>query len=224
MVPPLFIGQLAHLVTANMLWGETDAITARTAELFFRDQVATTSDEQFMLADAEIVETMAQSGALLSTGYPAPREVEIEKLTPLTAEHYWERADRFDFALDFRFLKPAQDAFARLIERWLAHFFDLAVRVQPVESLVNQAWVWHIGLDAEATRILNALYNGETLPEIGQGRIAALFRMEILEPERVIEQVRGRPVFLGLSVEATGRVRMKPQNLLTNLPLAPVRQ
>jgi len=30
----------------------------------------------------------------------------------------------------------------------------------------------------------------------------------------------GRPVYLGLAMDQTGSVRMKPQNLLANLPLA----
>jgi hypothetical protein len=216
-VPPVFVDQLVHLVVADMLRDERDAFVARSAELFFREQVSTTSDERIMLADAEMVERLGGNAALLAG--QRPREVELETLTPETADLYRARADRFDFGLDFRFGQPAQNAFARVIEMWLARFFDLPVQVLPLRSVRDQPWVWHIGLDAEATRILNALYRGETLPVAGQGRIAALFRMEILEPERVIERVRGRPVFLGLSVDANGRVRMKPQNLLTNLPL-----
>ncbi|WP_343079203.1 DUF6352 family protein [Ostreiculturibacter nitratireducens] len=223
-VPPMFIDQLVHLIMSNLLRGETDAFLARAAELFFRDQVATTSDEQLLLADAEVVDTRAQSGALVPAGAEPPREVELDILTPRTASGYWDRADRFDFALDFRFAEPGQDAFARLIERWLLHFLDLTVRVQPLQSVQNQSWPWHVGLDAEATRILNALYRGEELPAEGQGRIAALFRMEVAEPDRLIERMRGKPVFLGLALDAGNRLRMKPQNLLVNLPLLPVRQ
>ena len=31
----------------------------------------------------------------------------------------------------------------------------------PKPRIDDEKWTWHIGLDAEATRILNALYNGE---------------------------------------------------------------
>jgi len=34
-------------------------------------------------------------------------------------------------------------------------------------------------------------------------------------------EMAGSPVFLGLAAAADGTLRMKPQNLLTNLPLAP---
>jgi hypothetical protein len=36
----------------------------------------------------------------------------------------------------------------------------------------------------------------------------------------MLERVRGRPAYLGLAMTATGRLRLKPQNLLVNLPLA----
>jgi hypothetical protein len=36
----------------------------------------------------------------------------------------------------------------------------------------------------------------------------------------VLPDVRGRPVYLGLAMSAEQRVRLKPQNLLVNLPLA----
>lgn len=218
-VPPLFLGQLVHLIMANLLRGETDAITARAAEIFFRDQQALTEDEQLLLADAEVVETRAQAGALVPA--PPQRGVELDKLTPRNADQYRGRADRFDFALDFRHAEAGQDAFARLIERWVAHFLGLAVRIQPLKAVRDERWPWHLGLDAEATRILNALYEGRELPAEGQGRIAALFRMEIADGARLIERMRGRPVFLGLAVDARDRLRMKPQNLLVNLPLLP---
>lgn len=224
MIPPVFISQLTHLIIGNMLLGETDAMVARAAELFFRDQTATTTKERIMLADAEVVETRAQKAALLAEADPARAEVALDILNDVGAEDYWERADHFDLALDFRFAEPGQDAFARLIERWIEHFLDLKVRVEPLQSVLNQSWSWHVGLDAEANRILNALYEGEYLPEEGQGKIVALFRMQILDEERVIEHMRRKPVFLGLAIDARDRIRMKPQNLLINLPLIPSRQ
>lgn len=223
-VPPVFVDQLVHLVVTDLLRGEKDAFIARAGELFFREQVSTTSDERIMLADAEVIETRSAGAALLAGELPRSREVELETLTPESADRYRAHADHFDFGLDFRFGHLGQSGFARVIERWLARFLDLRTQVLPLQSVRDQPWVWHIGLDAEATRILNALYRGETLPVAGQGKIAALFRMEILEPARVIERVRGRPVFLGLAVDANGRVRMKPQNLLTNLPLVAAHQ
>ncbi|MDF1606841.1 DUF6352 family protein [Hoeflea sp. YIM 152468] len=224
LIPPVFIGQMVHLIMGNMLMGETDATVARASELFFRDQTATTSNERMMFADAEVVETRAQQAALLALTDPGRTEVALDILNAEGAEEYWPRADHFDLALDFRFAEPGQDAFARLIERWIKHFLDLRVRVQPLQSVKDERWSWHIGLDAEATRIMNALYEGEFLPEKGQGSIVALFRMEFLDQDRIVERMRRKPAFLGMAVDAHDRIRMKPQNLLINLPLNPVVQ
>ena len=79
-------------------------------------------------------------------------------------------------------------------------------------------WAWHVGLDAESTAILNELWSGS---EIEQGRmrnILAIFALEFDEPARHARRHPGRTVYLALSRE-DGVVRMKPQNLLTNLPL-----
>ena len=49
--------------------------------------------------------------------------------------------------------------------------------------------------------------------------IVGLFRMRIRDERMVLETVKGKPVYLGLAMDAGKRVKMKPQNLLTNLPL-----
>ena len=36
----------------------------------------------------------------------------------------------------------------------------------------------------------------------------------------MLPRVRGRPVYLGLAMTAAARLKLKPQNLLVNLPLA----
>ncbi len=36
----------------------------------------------------------------------------------------------------------------------------------------------------------------------------------------MLPRVRGRPVYLGLAMSPAGRLKLKPQNLLVNLPLA----
>jgi len=224
-VPPVFIEQLVHLILGGLLAEETDPFVLRAAELFFRDQMATTGDGQLTLADAEVVEMYSESGglgglgSLLAEAGTPMREVSLDVLSEENCETYWGRADQFNFALDFRFTQPGQDALARVIERWVAHFLHLAVRVQAMQSITDQHWSWHVGLDAEATQILNGLYEGETVDEDRIGRIAALFRMEFKDDDRILPTMRGKPAYLGVAVNPTGLIRLKPQNLLTNLPL-----
>ncbi|VAW11890.1 Bll5482 protein [hydrothermal vent metagenome] len=225
-IPPLFVGQMVHLILAGLLEGETDPMRLRAAELFFREQRVTTGNDQLMLADAEIVDMKIKAGGLgglgqllAETGTPA-RQVTLDVLDDDNKDLYWQRSDRFDTAIDFRFTQPALDAFARMIEAWVRHFRGTETQVQAMASIADERWSWHVGLDAEATGILNALYNGQDLDEAQLVRIIGLFRMEFLHAEDLTTSMQGKPVYLGLAMSASATLKMKPQNLLTNLPLA----
>jgi hypothetical protein len=93
------------------------------------------------------------------------------------------------------------------------------VRIEPRQRIDDPRWTWHIGLDSEASRLLDRLYAGGELTFDEARAIIALYRMEVLDEERVIERVRGRPIYLALARTAAGKVKMKPQNLIANLPL-----
>jgi Family of unknown function (DUF6352) len=224
-VPPVFIDQMVHVILRNLLQDCTDPIRLRAAELFFREQSATTDDGRLMLADEEIVEMHARAGSetgiaqlLAQTGTPM-KSVELDVLDENNSDIYWARSDRFDTVVDFRFEQPAPDAFARVVEGWLGHLLRIEARVEPRPRIDDPDWRWHIGLDREATRILNALYEGETPSLEEMARVVGLFRMRIADDRMLLDRVKGRPIYLGLAMDAHKQVKMKPQNLLTNLPL-----
>lgn len=223
-IPPVFIDQMVHLILRNILKDVRDPMRLRAAEVFFREQTVSTDDNRLLLADEEIVEMHARSGEtglaqlLAETGTPM-RSVELDVLDDDNKEIYWERSDRFDTVIDLRFEQPALDALARVIESWLRHLMQLDVRVEPRPKVEDTDWRWHIGLDREATRILNALYEGRPVGVDELSQIVALFRMHIRDDGVVIDHVKGRPVYLGLAMTPAKRVKMKPQNLLANLPL-----
>jgi hypothetical protein len=223
-IPPLFIDQMVHLILRNILSGVEDPFRLRAAELFFREQVATVDDDQLMLADQEIVEMRSKDGfgglgqLLAQAGTPA-REVALEVMTEENQDLYWQRSDRFDMAVDFRFTQPAPDALGRVIEAWIDHFLKVKTRVHAVKSIRDQAWSWHVGLDQEATRILNALYEGEELDESDLFNILSLYRLDFLNAGDVVDSMQGKPVYLAVAMNKARRVVLKPQNLLTNLPI-----
>lgn len=225
-VPALFLDQLVHAILRSILDGCGDPMRLRAAEILFRDQRVTTDEGRVMLADEEMVEMFARTGGfgglgqLLAQAGTAPRAVELDVLNEDNKTLYWERSDRFDTVVDFRFTQPALDAFARVLESWIGHFLRLAVRIQPMQRIDDDKWRWHIGLDAEASRILNTLYVGESLGEADMEQIIALFRMEVRDREALKQEMRGRPIYLGLAKTRSGTVKMKPQNLLVNMPLA----
>lgn len=222
-LPALFIDQLVHAILRNMLDGADDPMRPRAAELLFRSQQLTRKDGAIMLADEETIAMRAQAGRApgqLVAESARPGEVALDVLDSRNADAYWDRTDRFDTVLNFSFAQPGLDAFCRVLEGWVAHMIGVGVRVQPVERIRDERWVWHVGLDAEATAILNSLYDGELVAQDRLARMVSLFRLEFDDPCIVPAAVAGRPVYLGMAIDAQNVLRVKPQNLLVNLPLA----
>ena len=76
-----------------------------------------------------------------------------------------------------------------------------------------------MGLDAEATRIGDALWNGEDLDDAARSRVVGLYRLAFADPDDMLEKVRGEPVYLIAAMDADKVLRLKPQNLVTGLPV-----
>jgi Family of unknown function (DUF6352) len=224
-LPPLFAEHLAHAILRGALDGCADGLRLRAAECLFRPQSVTVRDGAVLLADADTVSLHASAGGLGSLGRllveaQAPlRSVELDVLGEAEADRYFARSDRFDTVLDVSFTRPGLDALCRVLETWVRHFLGVEVGVQPLQTVRDPRWRWHVGLDAEATALLNALYAGEALDEERQARMLSLFRLEVKDTALVHADVRGRPVYLGMAQDAAGQLKLKPQNLLVNLPL-----
>ena len=110
-------------------------------------------------------------------------------------------------------------ALAQVLETWVQHFVGAEVQIQPESRVEDAAWRWHVGLDAEATQLLNDLYEGLEVPAERQRRLVSLFKLRFKDPQHMRADVQGKPVYLGLAMNAEGLVKLKPQNLLLNLPL-----
>jgi hypothetical protein len=226
-VPPDFIHHTAQVILRGILDGTNDGLEARAAELFFRRQRVSVNDGAIMLADDEIVEMHAAGGGgfgnlgrLLKEGGAPPRSIELDVLDEASAGRYFERDERHDTVLNLNHGRPGCLALARVLERWIAHFHGVRAAVKPVREIPDKEWVWHVGLDAEATAMLNEIYNGGEVGEERMKRVIGLFRVEFRDPIVLRPEMAGTPVFLGLAAAADGTLRMKPQNLLVNLPLA----
>ena len=110
-------------------------------------------------------------------------------------------------------------ALSRVLVLWVQHFLGVSVQIEPVQKVDDPAWRWHVGLDATATGILNDLYQGQTLPAATQQQLISLFKLQFDNPQDMRADVQGKPVYLGLAMNAQGLLKLKPQNLLLNLPL-----
>ena len=224
-IPPLFIEQMVHVVLRNILDGCEDPLRLRAAELFFREQKATIQEGHALLADHETVEMHAAGskygsiGRLIVEAQGSLGKVDLDVLDRANAQIYWERESRHDTVISVTFGRPALDALARVIEAWIKHFLSLGVRVKPIRKIDEPHWAWHIGLDAESTAILNELWAGSQVDHGRMQRILALFALTFDDPAAMRTDIAGRTIYLALSATEEGVVRMKPQNLLTNLPL-----
>jgi hypothetical protein len=219
--PPLFINQLVHVILRNLLDGCGDPFVLRAAELFFRPQRLTVHAGSLIAADTE---TVAGTGAqpvsplVAMLGLPAPGEIDV--LNPDNAQGYWERSDLFDMALDLTAGRRGLAALGEVIERWIAHLFALQAEVEPLIDAIDVDLAWYVGLDAEATAIGDALWKGEQIEQAARERIVGLYRLMLRNDERVLDMARGEPIYLILAMTPDRMLRMKPQNLVTGLPIS----
>jgi hypothetical protein len=224
-IPPLFIEQLTHVVLRNILEGCDDPLRLRAAELFFREQKATIREGHVLLADLETVQSHAAGnrygsiGRLIVEAQGTLGEVNLDVLDRANAAAYWERESRHDTVISLTYGRPALDAFCRVVEAWVLHFTSLKTRVKPIRQIDEHPWAWHLGLDAESTAILNELWAGKQVEQGRMRRIVALFSLQFEDPAEMRRDIAGRRVYLALSSNEEDVVRMKPQNLLLNLPL-----
>lgn len=225
-IAPAFVDALAQAIARSMLEGTGDAWLCRAAELLFRRQRVASEGGRLLCADARTIETYAETGGFGSVGRllrrqnTAPAAVKMDVLTHENAPLYFLRDELFGFVLDIAPGGEGAAALARVLERWVAHLAGVAVTIEPAAHIDDERWRWHVGLDVDSSAILNALYRGQPVDAADRERLALLFRLRFSDPADALPEMAGRPVYLGLACRPDRSLRMKPQNLLINLPLA----
>lgn len=247
-VPPLFIDLLVQAMLRGLLDDCADdadgAFEARAAELLFRAQRITVQDGRVLAADRDAIDLLQETaglgelGRLLRQAQLQTKALDVEVLAEANAARYWvgaaagrhhmlldlthELTQDLGHGLQFR-VKNARSglpALARVLERWVVHLLGVRVTVEPVQRIDDAQWRWHVGLDAEATALLNDLYEDRPVDDGRRRRLVSLFKLQFADAAEMRADVAGRPVYLGLAHTGDGVLRLKPQNLLLNLPLA----
>jgi len=226
-VPPLFVQQLTQILLRHILGESASPLQARAAEMLFRAQaVSVLPDGALMAADAETVDRFAGPGGfgrlgelLAQSGTPA-RTIELDVLSEQNAAAYWERDESHDFAVSLERGAGALEALCRVLEGWIEHFLSVRVAIRLRSEIEDSRWVWHVGLDAEASALLNDLYNRVEVAEERHERLLCLFELTFAAPGDMLPSIAGRPVYLAMAMDRDRRLKLKPQNLLLNLPLA----
>jgi hypothetical protein len=242
-VAPKFVHQLTqvllrHVLSLDSNGFETTAIHVRTAEMMFRTQKVTVSEDgAVMAADEDTVERYATTGGfgslgeLLKKGDMPTRTIDLDVLSPDNAEEFWNREkenaeryepgdERYEWVLQLNHGSEGLSALCQIMERWIEHFLGVKVKIQVEKKIEDPQWLWHVGLDAQASAILNDLYTGKDVEEERLARLLCLFSLRFDNPNDMSAELRGHPVYLAMAMDEHKRLRLKPQNLLLNLPLA----
>lgn len=223
---PVFVDALAQAITRGILDGTEDPWLCRAGELLFRRQRLSSEGGQVLAADATTIEAYAETGGFgnlgrllkqQNTALPTPK---MDVLSHENAALYYLRDELFGFLLDLTPGREGPRALARVLERWVEHFTGAAVSIEPLERVEDERWRWHVGLDVDSTAILNAIYRGEDLPPSERERLVGLFRLSFRDPSDTVPEMAGRPVYLGLAFRPDRTLKLKPQNLLLNLPFS----
>ncbi|AMJ63336.1 DUF6352 family protein [Bosea sp. PAMC 26642] len=221
-VPPLFLDQLAHVILRGALDEVDDPYVVRAAECLFRPQRVTFHENTILLADAEIIEgheaDRHASPLLAMLGGPAATSLDI--LKPANADHYWQRSDGFDMVLDLGGTPSGRAALGEALRHWIRALHGFEVAIVPIETMKDADWRWFVGLDAEATALGNALWQGGALAEDDAARVLALYSLTLPADIPVLPAAKDKPVYLIAAMSPDKILRLKPQNLVAGLPLA----
>jgi hypothetical protein len=218
--PHVFIDQLTQAILRNLLDDCEDAFILRAAEMFFRPQRLAFQEGAITAIDEETESRLGRqprSPLVALLGLPALTEIDM--LNDNTAGGYRERSDRFDTALDLTPAGRGSVGLGEVITRWLSHLLAIDVAIEPLAELHDAPLSWYVGLDSEATRIGDAIWNGGGFDDAMRARLIGLYRLTFRNPADMIEKVRGEPVYLLTAMTTDEVLRLKPQNLVTGLPV-----
>jgi hypothetical protein len=135
------------------------------------------------------------------------------------AAAYWDRSDSYDLALDLTAGRRGLSALGDVVARWVRHLLGVAIEAEAMTEARDITLTWYVGLDSNATRIGDALWRGEPVRADAPEFIVALYRLKFVDDADLIERMRGQPTYLIVAGSSDMTLRLKPQNLLTGLPL-----
>jgi hypothetical protein len=143
----------------------------------------------------------------------------VEVLNEDNAGAYWERSDSYDLALDLTAGRRGLTALGEVVARWVQHLLGIEIEIQAMTEARDITLSWYVGLDSNATRIGDALWRGEPLGADAPEFIVGLYHLRFADDVNVIEHMARQPAYLIIAGSSDMTLRLKPQNLLTGLPL-----
>jgi Family of unknown function (DUF6352) len=248
-IAPAFIDLMVQAIVRHVLGDSPDAIHARAGELLFRKQRVSMTDGRILAGDREALDAMQATGGLGDLGRLLMQnqvrlsEQALQVLGSSNQQRYLQDAAnaryRFQWLLDLTLETQSSvgegqhrwdivlankhsgvKALASMLELWAQHMLGVPLRITPLAKVEDSAWRWHTGLDATSSSLLNDLYAGTPVEPERMAQLLSLFRIDFLQAGDMRADLAGKPVYAGIAMTEAGLLRVKPQNLLLNLPLA----
>ncbi len=241
-VPPVFVATTLAAIVAHLLEETSDAFERRAGQLLHREQRISLNDGRVLAADLETIDALDAAasgdviGSLLRRDGSHASASTLSVLSADNADALRSDNDARRFVLDLTHEVSSEvghglvftmtrahsglGALARVLERWIRHFLGVETTIRPLPRIDDAAWSWHIGLDVDSSAMLDDLYRGTDLDGARAQRLLALFRLDFADAREMRADLAGKPVYLGLAMGEQGTLKLKPQNLLVNLPLA----
>ena len=223
---PAFVDALVQAIVRHTLEGTADAWLCRAGEMLFRLQRVSSEGGQVLCADAATLEMYQATGGFGNVGRLLRQQdttlpaVKMDVLNAENAPLYFLRDELHSFVLDLTVGREGARALGEVLARWVRHMAGAAVTIEPVTRVQDERWQWHVGLDVDASAILDALYKSEPIAGDMLERLVGLFALRFHDDRDMIDAMAGHPVYLGLACRPDRTLKLKPQNLLDNLPLA----
>jgi hypothetical protein len=218
--PRIFLDQLVQVILRNILDDCDDVFVLRAAELLFRTQRLISHEGALVAVDEEAVPGSSAkplSPLVAMLGLSAATEVDV--LGEDNVGLYWERSDSFDMALDLTAGRRGLAALGLVVTRWVRHLLAIDLQIDPVTEMRDVNLTWYVGLDANATRIGDALWRGDDLDKTARELVVGLYRLTFADDVEIVEQARGAPTYMIAAMSIDKTLRLKPQNLITGLPV-----
>jgi Family of unknown function (DUF6352) len=216
--PPLFVDQIVQVILRNILDDCEDAFVLRAAELFFRAQNLTVLGGSLLAVDVDTFPAAPQPSPLVSLlGLEVAPGIDV--LNADNAVVYWDQSDSYDLALDLTAGRRGLTALGEVVAGWVRHLLGIEIEIEAMTEARDIDLTWYVGLDSNATRIGDALWRGAPLRTDAPEFIVGLYRLRFVDGVDVIERMARQPTYLIVAGSSDMTLRLKPQNLLTGLPL-----
>jgi hypothetical protein len=223
-----FTHQLAQIRLRHLLGPDVMAYEARPGEMLFRAQkISVGDDDEVTAVDELTIDLYAMAGAfgdpgeLLAQNRAPLRSVDLDVRDEDNAPTNWAGDERFDIAAD------RDESRSRRAERVVQSTGAVDCpfsRGRPTDHATTRKQTSALGMTHRTRR--RGKFAAQRPVQSRRShlermeRLLCLFELTVADPGAVRAGIAGCPVYLGMARDHEQRLRLKPQNLLLNLPLA----